>query len=116
MYDQEGRPKNESFNHYAYGCVDDWIFRELVGLDQTGVGYRHLVIAPKPDVRLTWAKRTFETEQGQVAVAWKRENGMFDITVTIPCNTDAEISLPDGSRFVVGSGTYTYICQERKDS
>lgn len=115
MYDAQGHPKNESFNHYAFGCVDDWIFRELAGLDQKGAGYRHLVVAPRPDRRLTWAERSFMTEQGLAAVKWKRENGLFALTVTVPCNADAEIRLPDGSRHTAGSGTYTYTCKEMED-
>ena len=112
MYDAEGHPKNESFNHYAFGCVDDWMFRTIAGLDQTGAGYRHLVIAPQPDKRLTWAERRFFTEQGEAAVHWRRENGVFTLTATVPCNADAEIRLPDGSRHTVGSGTYTYTVRE----
>ena len=112
MYDAEGHPKNESFNHYAFGCVDDWMFRTIAGLDQTGAGYRHLVIAPQPDKRLTWAERRFFTEQGEAAVAWRRQAGAFTLTATIPCNADAEIRLPDGSRHAVGSGTYTYTVPE----
>ena len=92
--------------------MDDWLFREVAGLDQKGAGYRHLVIAPQPDARLQWAERRFMTEQGEAAVAWRRQAGAFTLTATIPCNADAEIRLPDGSRHAVGSGTYTYTVPE----
>lgn len=115
MYQPDGMPKNESFNHYAFGCVDDWIFRNLAGMDQQGCGYKHLILQPKPDVSLKWAKRTFMTEQGLAKVEWSRENGQFYMSVTIPCNADALVILPDGEQIEVGSGEYTFCCEERKE-
>ena len=112
MYLPDGTPKTESFNHYAYGCVDDWIFRNIIGLDQKGAGFRHLVIAPQPDESLTWASRSFQTEQGEAIAEWSRQDGVFTLQVTIPCNTDALIRLPDGEEYEVGSGTYTCSCRE----
>lgn len=91
MYLPDGTPKKESFNHYTYGTVDDWIFRTIGGIDQDDTGYRHLVIHPQPDVSLTWAKRSFETENGPVRVEWERKGGQFILAADIPCNTDAVI-------------------------
>ena len=64
MYQPDGTPKNASFNHYAFGCVVDWMFRYIGGIDQKGVGYRHLIFHPQPEGRLTWAKRSYITEHG----------------------------------------------------
>ena len=102
--------KKESFNHYTYGTVDDWIFRTIGGVDQEDTGYRRLMIHPQPDKSLTWAKRSFETENGTVSVSWKREGGQFLLTADIPCNTTARIILPDGTQHTVGSGHYTLNC------
>ena len=112
MYLPDGTPKNESFNHYAYGCVDDWIFRNIAGIDQHGAGFRHLIFAPQPDESLTWASRTFQTEQGEAVIEWSRENGIFTLQVTVPCNADALIRLPNGEEYEVGSGEYTCSCAE----
>lgn len=112
MYLPDGTPKKESFNHYTYGTVDNWLFRHVAGLDQKGVGFRHLVIEPRPDPRLQWAERSFETEQGCAAVRWERKDGTFTLSAVIPCNTDAEIHLPDGSCRRAGSGEYTFTCTE----
>lgn len=108
MYQPDGTPKKESFNHYTYGTVDDWIFRTIGGVDQEDTGYRRLRIHPQPDKSLTWAKRSFETENGTVSVSWKREGGQFLLTADIPCNTTARIILPDGTQHTVGSGHYTF--------
>lgn len=110
MYQPDGTPKKESFNHYTYGTVDDWIFRTIGGVDQEDTGYRRLMIHPQPDKSLTWAKRSFETENGTVSVSWKREGGQFILTADIPCNTTARIILPDGTQHTVGSGHYTFNC------
>ena len=110
MYQPDGTPKKESFNHYAYGTVDDWIFRTIGGIDQDDTGYRRLIIHPQPDKSLAWAKRSFETENGTVYASWKREGGQFILTADIPCNTTARIILPDGTQHAVGSGHYTFNC------
>lgn len=110
MYQPDGTPKKESFNHYTYGTVDDWMFRTIGGIDQEDTGYRRLMIHPQPDKSLTWAKRSFETENGTVYVSWKREGGQFILTADIPCNTTARIILPDGTQHTVGSGHYTFNC------
>ena len=68
------------------------------------------MIHPQPDKSLTWAKRSFETENGTVYVSWKREGGQFILTADIPCNTTARIILPDGTQHTVGSGHYTFNC------
>lgn len=110
MYLPDGTPKKESFNHYTYGTVDSWIFRHIAGIDHKGAGFRHLIIHPQPDSSLQWADRSFETENGTVHVRWSNKDGVFTLTAEIPCNTDAEIILPDGVRHTVGSGCYQYTC------
>lgn len=109
-YDAEGNPLSVSLNHYAFGCVDDWMFRTFTGLDKTLPGFKHIVIAPKPDESLTWAERSFESEHGTILSKWKKENGEFRLHAEIPCNTTATITLPDGTSVDVGSGTYDYAC------
>lgn len=112
MYLPDGTPKKESFNHYTYGTVDDWMFRYIGGLGQNGTGYRKLVIHPQPDASLTWASRSFETENGRAAVSWHRKSGRFTLTADIPCNCTAVITLPDGTVRETGSGHYTFSCEE----
>ena len=113
MYLPDGTPKKESFNHYTYGSVDDWIFRTIGGVDQIGTGYRQIVIHPQPDKSLTWAKRSFEVENGTVRAAWMRQDGRFTLESDIPCNTTARIILPDGTQHMVGSGHYCFSCADK---
>ena len=109
-YDQEGEPFNVSLNHYAFGCVDDWMFRNICGLDKDAPGFKHIVIEPKPDDSLAWAKRTFESTYGTIASSWRKETGYFYLNVEIPCNTTAVIKLPNGEIHEVGSGKYKFQC------
>lgn len=111
-YDADGNPGRLSFNHYAFGCVADWIFRNLGGIDTDQPGYKHLIIAPKPDGKLTSVSRTFRTMQGLTQVHWKiaEESGqqIFTLSVCVPCNTTATVILPDGATHEVESGSYEF--------
>lgn len=107
-YDENGVPGNLSFNHYAFGCVADWIYRNVNGVCPKAPGYRDVLIQPRPDGRLTFAKRTFETANGTLSVSWEIADSHFILQVQIPCNTTAQIILPSGKNYTTGSGVYTY--------
>lgn len=111
-YDDNGNPGTLSFNHYSFGCVDDWMFRYIGGIDTDTPGYKHLLFAPKPDGKLQYAERTFQTSQGKAACSWEIEETAsgkkFHMHIMIPCNTTATIILPDGSNEEKGSGEYTF--------
>ena len=104
----DGTPLAVSLNHYAFGCVDDWMFRNIGGIVPEKAGYKSFRVEPRPDPRITSAARSFESEYGTIRSEWKCENGTFTLNVTIPANTEAEIVLPDGNRCHKGSGTYTF--------
>lgn len=111
-YDENGNPGNLSFNHYAFGCVADWMFRNIGGIDTDGAGFKHLIIAPKPDGKLTSVRRSFETSQGTAVCDWTiqpREDGeVFMLHVSVPCNATATVRLPDGTTHEIGSGNYSF--------
>lgn len=87
-------PGMTSFNHYAYGAVGDWIYRNIGGIDAAAPGYRDIVIRPRPGGGLTWARTAFESVHGRIATAWKREGPEFVLDVTVPANTVAEVWVP----------------------
>ncbi|MCR2804839.1 glycoside hydrolase family 78 protein [Paenibacillus soyae] len=89
-----------SFNHYAYGAVGDWLYKSVAGIqpDEEAPGYKRMLIAPQPGGGLTWAEGVLETPYGTVRSAWKlKEDGSIEVEVTIPPNTSAEIRLPGAS-------------------
>ncbi len=92
-----------SFDHYAFGIVDDWIMRRLCGIDSDTPGFGHLVIAPERDGRIDWLKRSFETIHGEVRVEYEKER----LTVTVPPNCTATVRW-NGIRREVGSGVYVF--------
>lgn len=101
--DSDRNPKISSFNHYAFGCVDDWICREVAGIKAGTAGYKHAIIAPQPDPHLSFCERNLLTEFGEIAVRWDQQQ----LDVRIPCNTTATITWGDRTH-QVGSGRYTF--------
>lgn len=92
-----------SFQHYAFGCVDDWICRKIAGIDSDVPGFRHVVIDPECDDKLSFCKRTFESEAGTITVIWEDSH----LQVQIPCNATATVNW-NGKKYEIGSGKYSF--------
>jgi alpha-L-rhamnosidase len=88
-------PSMNSFNHYAFGAVGDWMYTTIGGIapDPASPGYRHARIAPHPGGGLGIAKASLETPYGLLASAWHLDGGRFTLDVTVPANTSAEVTL-----------------------
>ncbi|MBI5707019.1 MAG: family 78 glycoside hydrolase catalytic domain [Armatimonadetes bacterium] len=82
-----------SFNHYAFGAIGEWMYSRVAGIDLAGVepAYGVLKINPVVGGGLTWAKGSLDTIHGKVSSSWKLEGGKFILDVTIPANTWAEV-------------------------
>lgn len=113
-YKEDGTPVMTSLNHYAFGCVDDWMFRKISGIQPAAPGFKEIVIAPELNDAFTNAKRAYMSEYGKIATAWDLKDGKFHIEVDIPCNTTAVVNLPDGSSYKIGSGSYTFDCDVKQ--
>ncbi|MBS4218062.1 family 78 glycoside hydrolase catalytic domain [Bacillus sp. FJAT-49711] len=90
-----------SFNHYAYGAIGDWLYRKVTGInmDEQYPAYKKSIIKPLPGEGLSYAKGKLETMYGTIFSSWKKhEDGTMEVEVTIPANTAAEIILPNASR------------------
>lgn len=88
-----------SFNHYAYGSIVEWMFRDMCGLNPDDVaGFRHARIAPKPDQSLQWAKARYASVAGLYESGWHMDaSGLLTIEIAIPFNASASVLLPDAS-------------------
>jgi alpha-L-rhamnosidase len=86
-----------SFNHYAYGAIGDWMYRVMAGIetDEAAPGYKHIRIQPRPGGGFTEVKASHETPYGNVASAWTRKDATFELQVDVPANTRATVRLPD---------------------
>lgn len=90
-------PGMNSFNHYAYGAIGDWMYRTVAGLQETSPGYKTMLIAPKPGGKLTDAGIVYTTLYGEVKSAWKIDGQTFTLTVQVPANTMATVVLPQAA-------------------
>jgi alpha-L-rhamnosidase len=97
-------PGMNSFNHYAYGAIGDWMYRVSAGIEAAKPGYRHILIQPHPSPKLSYSKASFESPYGTVASGWERKDGKIFVTVRIPANTKATINLPVGDASMVTEG------------
>ena len=103
-----------SFNHYAYGAVGQWLYATVAGIAELAPGYKKILLRPVPDERLTHASASLETPYGLVSSAWKRSGKSFRWTVVVPPNTAAvAVPPPTGSkRLKSGSVHATPITHE----
>ncbi|WP_037290886.1 glycoside hydrolase family 78 protein [Saccharibacillus sacchari] len=87
-----------SYNHYAYGAIGDWLYRAVAGLDldEQIPGYKRIVLRPNPDSGLTYARAQYDSPYGKIVSGWtKRENGEVVYEIELPPNTTVELRLPD---------------------
>lgn len=104
-------PGMNSFNHYAYGAIGDWMYRTVAGLQEAEPGYKSLIIAPKPGGKLTHASAEYETPYGRVKSAWQIFDGRIKCDIVVPSNTTATLVLPGaaGKRVLEKGGDITKV-------
>lgn len=99
-----------SFNHYAYGCVCEWIWEVAAGISSVVEypGFKHIAMAPIPDKRLGYIKAEYNSVAGLIKSAWRYEGDTWIWEFTIPEGSTATVTIPgeDCSK-VYQSGTYT---------
>ncbi|MGB5419381.1 family 78 glycoside hydrolase catalytic domain [Algibacter sp.] len=83
-----------SLNHYAYGAIGQWLYERVAGLKPLKAGYKEIGIAPIPGGPLTSAKASYNTPYGKVSSAWEINNGVFELQITVPSNTTAQVEIP----------------------
>lgn len=85
-----------SFNHYAYGAIGEWLYRYVAGMDidPKAPGYKHILLAPHPGGGLTNAFVEFASLYGPVKSTWKLDGKDFVYEVKVPSNTTATVTLP----------------------
>ena len=109
-----------SFNHYAYGAVLAWMYKDMAGIaaDPKAPGFKNIIMAPKPDRRLEFVKAEYKSAAGLIKSSWRYEfeqwnkNGKWIWEFTIPEGATADVTLPGESaskRYV--AGTYRVVKQ-----
>jgi alpha-L-rhamnosidase len=92
-------PSMNSYNHYSYGAIGDWMYRVMAGLDtyEDGVGYKHIKIQPHIGGGFSNASASLQTYYGKLSSSWKVEAGTILMDVEIPANTTATVFVPAAS-------------------
>jgi alpha-L-rhamnosidase len=85
-----------SYNHYAYGAIGDWMYRVVAGIDTKtdAPGYKQIVIKPTVGGNFQNVSADYETNYGKISSHWKVENGAISLDVEIPANTSATVYVP----------------------
>ncbi|HKK60921.1 MAG TPA: family 78 glycoside hydrolase catalytic domain, partial [Bacteroidales bacterium] len=83
-----------SFNHYAYGAIGQWLYERVAGIKSLKPGYKEILIAPVPGGPLTSAEASYNSPYGKVCSSWKIERDSFKLKATVPSNTSAKIIIP----------------------
>jgi alpha-L-rhamnosidase len=83
-----------SYNHYAFGAVGEYLYGGVGGIKPASPGYKSILIKPAIREGLTWAKTSFDSVYGRITSNWECEAGRLRMDVTIPANTTAEVHVP----------------------
>ena len=97
MVDEGMGPKGmNSFNHYAYGCVCEWIWETCAGIssDPANPGFKHIIMKPIPDKRLGHIDAEYQSAAGLIKSSWKYEGDQWIWNFTIPEGATASVTLP----------------------
>ena len=99
-----------SFNHYAYGAVGDWLYGTVGGImpDTEKPGFEHIRFVPKTTERLTFAKASLKTKYGIIVSEWRREEGGVRYAFTVPDGTTATAEI-GGKEISLEEGTHTFF-------
>lgn len=98
-----------SFNHYSYGAIGDWLYRYAVGIRETEPGYKSFVVDPHPGGGFKFMEASTMTPYGKISVKWEADGDVIrSLNVSIPVGTTADVFCPDGEVRTLGSGNYGF--------
>jgi len=96
----DGRCSNVSMQHYAFGCIQDWIFRNIVGIQKLAPGYKKIRFKPDFQCGLNFVKGSYDSIYGEIICAWKIIHNEILIDVVVPFNTSAELAIGEKTRYL----------------
>jgi len=104
----DGTTTDSSYNHYAFGCVGDFIYRHIGGIQREEAGYQKLVFAPDFSCGLTSCQCSLDTPFGMTALSWKKDGEKYYISGTVPVGTTATL-IVNGIEEALSSGDFSYV-------
>ncbi|MPM32709.1 hypothetical protein SDC9_79274 [bioreactor metagenome] len=109
----DGKVGDLSFNHYAFGCVGDWMIRKIAGLQVKEPGFKEFYIRPNPDLGITAFELSYRSAQGLIEIVLAEGK----LTVTVPETTTAYIKLPaETTETALGAGTHSFELRPSADA
>jgi alpha-L-rhamnosidase len=95
-----------SLNHYSKGAVCQWLFKTMCGIQISDEN--HFTITPKPGGQFTYAKAAYNSVYGRVESGWESTETGVQFRICIPCNTEADILLPDSNAMHITAGEHIF--------
>ncbi|HDZ05692.1 hypothetical protein LCGC14_0066010 [marine sediment metagenome] len=86
--------KMNSFSHYAFGSVAEWMFQHAVGIDTEDSGYRNIIIKPAITKEMNFIEGSYKSINGTIASAWNWKGNNLLMNIEIPVNTKAKVTIP----------------------
>ncbi|MFT3784112.1 MAG: family 78 glycoside hydrolase catalytic domain [Nibricoccus sp.] len=86
-----------SFNHYAFGSVGEFMYRQILGIEPAEPGFKSISIRPAVGHGLTWAHGSYDSVAGRISTAWKLEKETLTLDIEIPANSSATVYIPSKS-------------------
>ncbi|EOS37525.1 hypothetical protein C808_03504 [Lachnospiraceae bacterium M18-1] len=102
----DGQVDGCSFNHYAFGCVGDFLYRRVLGIQNAGIGYDRIRFEPGYDFGLEWAEGSFHSVRGKIRLRWEKTEERILVSGTVPANTEAVLVMPDGTEKKLENGRF----------
>ena len=93
-----------SFNHYSFGAVGEYLYSTVGGIAPASPAYQTVHIQPVPQVGLSWANTSYNSVNGEISTAWTNTGSAFNLAVTIPPNTTAQIYVPTTNAAAITEG------------
>ena len=100
----------DSFNHYSFGAVCQFLFEYVAGIRPTfdAPGFKEFELKPVIGGSLTWAEASYRTQYGLIYSRWEKDGDRFVYTCTVPEETRAHLTLPDGRTETLCAGNYRF--------
>ncbi|MEO5893149.1 MAG: family 78 glycoside hydrolase catalytic domain [Ferruginibacter sp.] len=91
-----GNNSMNSFNHYSFGAIGQWMMAYSLGIQRDEPGFKKFILQPEPDPtgKMTWAKGYYDSDYGRINSSWKLDSGKLTYSATVPANTQATLYLP----------------------
>ncbi len=98
-----------SRNHpFLMGSINTWFYEHLLGIKRTAPGHKRFRVRPYFAKGVTYAEGTVDTRYGPIRFRWEKTGNAVSYRLEIPCGTEGEVFLEDGSVKVLGSGTHAF--------